>query len=184
MTDALYHLIAILLAVVAVARGYRHGFTGQISKVLGMSFGIVVARVAGPQLVDVVYGASPEWLLVGEGAPYAVAMGCHGAVYLAVCALMRVLTGVLRSAMQLFSTGMLNSLLGAAFCLLRYMIVLSIAYNLMADFQPRGQLMKFATDHDGNVVEGVMDLAPMLLGCPGCEDLAHEVQLIDARRIS
>lgn len=183
MGDAFYHIVVLAVAVLAVAKGFRRGFTGQISGILGLAFGAVCAHVFDDQAEAVV-----RMLLPGiqgrPGAAFIYSVVSAGLVYVAVYLAFKLLTGVLRSAMQVFCVGMLDKLLGAAFCLVKYMLFLSLAYNLVVCVNPRSPLMKYANDSDGNVVQLVMSLAPELLGCRSFEDLFHLMQLRDARRIS
>lgn len=105
-------------------------------------------------------------------------------VYVIVYMAFRIFTKVLRSAMQVFYVGMLDSLLGSAFCLIKYMLFISIIYNLILCVNPSSPLMKYANADDGNVVECVILLAPGLLGCGSVEDLSHLIQLKEAKKIS
>ena len=118
------------------------------------------------------------------GASFIYSVTAAALVYVAVYMLFRMMTKVLRSAMQVFYVGMLDKLLGAAFSLTKYMLLLSIIYNLIICVNPSSSLMKYATADDGNVVEGVMLLAPGLLGCHSIEDLSHLLQLREAKKIS
>ena len=47
-----------------------------------------------------------------------------------------------------------------------------------------GGLARTARFHDGNIVEGVMKIAPAVLGFPDGEEVGHYQQLEDAKKIS
>lgn len=183
MSEAAYHIVVIAVAAVAVIKGFHSGFTGQISGVLGFAFGTVCTHVFSDEAEAVT-----RWLLPGfeghVGAGFVYSVISAAMVYVVVYLLFKALTGVLRSAMQVFYVGMLDKLLGAAFCLAKYMLLLSIVYNLIVCVNPSSQLMKYATSDDGNVVECVMLLAPGLLGCHSIEDFSHLLQLREAKKIS
>lgn len=183
MNDATYHIVAIAVAAIAIIKGFRIGFTGQVSGVLGFAFGTVCAHVFDEQAE-----AFMRMILPGlEGRPgcsFVYSVCAAALVYLTVFMIFRIFTKVLRSAMQVFYVGMLDKLLGAAFCLVKYMLVLSIIYNLILCVNPSSPLMKYATAEDGNIVEVVMMLAPGLLGCHSYEDLSHIMQLREAKKIS
>lgn len=183
MVDAAYHILAITVAVVAIIKGFHSGFTGQVSGVLGFAFGTVCAHVFDEQAEALMRMLLP-WIDGHLGAGFIYSVTSAALVYAVVYLAFRVLTKVLRSAMQVFYVGMLDKLLGAAFCLTKYMLVLSIVYNLVLCVNPRSSLMRYATADDGNVVEVVMLLAPGLLGCYSFEDLSHLLQLRDAKKIS
>lgn len=183
MSAAAYHIVVIVIAAVAVIKGFRSGFTGQVSGVLGFAFGTVCTHVFSDQSEAFMRAMLPG--LEGHvGSAFIYSVTSAALVYIVVYLLFKILTKVLRSAMQVFYVGMLDRLLGAAFCLAKYMLLLSIVYNLIVCVNPSSQLMKYATSDDGNVVECVMLLAPGLLGCHSFEDFSHILQLREAKKIS
>ena len=64
------------------------------------------------------------------------------------------------------------------------MTILSIIYNLLLCINPDSRLMRWQNANDGNIVEEVLALSPALLGGLGAEELSHQVQLREARKIS
>lgn len=183
MSDAIYHIIVMAVAGIAVVSGFRKGFTGQVTGVLGFAFGTVCAHVFEPQVEEMLRSLFPG-IRTSIGAAFIYSMLSAALVYLAVYFLFRTLTKVLKSAMQVFYVGMLDSLMGSAFCLVKYMLLLSIFYNLILCVNPESRLLRYASADDGNVVEVVMLIAPGLLGCGSCEDLWHLIQLREAKKIS
>ncbi|MDE6754857.1 MAG: CvpA family protein [Muribaculaceae bacterium] len=183
MTDVAYHIIVLVVAVVALFKGYSNGFTRQVSGILGFAFGTVCCHVFS----DEVEGAI-KWILPGigsvPGSTFIYSVITVALIYIVVFMVFRLLTGILRSAMQVFCIGLLDRLFGAAFCLVKYLLLLSIAYNIIVCINPSSPLMKYANADDGNIVECVMLLAPELLGCYSFSDLAHILQLREARKIS
>lgn len=183
MDNAFYQLMVIAVGVAGVFLGYRRGLINQISGVLGFAFGTVCCHVFTEQGEEVARALFPS--VAGHlGADFIYSLLGSGVVYVGVFVAFSLLTRILRSAMQIFAGGMLNSLLGAAFCLVKYLLALSILFNIIVCFSPRSELMHAAMSDDGNAVELVMGLAPALLGCLSYEDLAHIVQLEDAKKIS
>lgn len=183
MSDAVFHILAITVAAVAVIKGFGRGFTGQVSGVLGFAFGTVCAHVFDSQSEMFVRGLLPG-IKDSVAAPFIYSVLGASLIYVSVFLIFRIFTKVLRAAMQVFYIGMLDRLLGAAFCLAKYMLILSIIYNLILCVNPDSRLLKYATTRDGNIVEIVMMLAPGLLGCDSYEDLAHLLQLREAKKIS
>lgn len=183
MGNAWYHLVLICVAVAGIWRGYRKGLVHQLAGVLGIGFGIVASRLFG--------GMFAGWLM--EHYPGIGIDWCPDFVYSALASAIvfgvaymtcRLAAGVLRSAMQFIHVGALNSLLGAVFGLLKYMLIASIVFNLILCFDKDSDLLAMHGDNDGNMVELVLDLAPALLGTPGAGDLEHESQLREAKKIS
>lgn len=183
MSDAAYHIIALAVGIVALMKGYGSGFTGQVSGILGFAFGAVCCHVFSEEVEEALKWAVPGVMDI-PGHTFIYSVLAVVLIYTVVFLLFRMLTGVLRSAMQVFGLGLLDRIFGAGFCLLKYMVFLSLVYNVIVCLNPRSPLMKYANADDGNIVECVMLLAPELLGCYSFEDLAHILQLREARRIS
>lgn len=183
MNETGYHIIVIAVAAFAVIKGFRTGFTGQISGILGFAFGTVCAHVFEPDAEEFLRHLFPG-LRYAAGSAFIYSVLASVIVYAFVYTIFKIFTQVLRSAMQVFYVGMLDSILGAMFSLLKYMLVISIIYNLLLCINPHSPLLKYASADDGNVVESVVLLAPGLLGCGSVHDLAHLLQLREAKKIS
>lgn len=183
MSGALYHIIVIVVAVLAIVKGFRRGFTGQVSGILGFAFGAVCAHIFGCDAADIYRELFPG-IRVRPGSGFIYSVLGAVTVYVIVFYTFKMLTAVLRRAMDIFEIGMLDSLFGAAFSLLKYLLVLSVVYNLILCVNPSSPLMKYSNADDGNIVEGVMLLAPACLGCGNVNDLYHLLQLREAKKIS
>ena len=183
MSETGYHLIVIMVAAYAVIKGFRIGFTGQISGVLGFAFGTVCAHVFEADAEEIFRSLLPGVRRAAGGA-FIYSVLSSVSIYCIVYVTFKTFTQVLRSAMQVFYVGMLDSILGGIFSLVKYMLMLSIVYNLLLCVNPTSPLLKYANADDGNVVESVMLLAPGLLGCGSVHDLAHLLQLREAKKIS
>lgn len=183
MSVVAYHIIAIGLSVLAIFRGYKIGLMRQTSAILGMVFGVVCARVFAPMCVDFFMGLLPSFLH-GFNSSFIVATFSAGAIYTLVYVIVKLLTGIIDFAFRIFSSGVLNSIAGSLFCLLKYVMFISIVYNFIVDINPESELLKIARDHDGNVIEGVMWVAPAILGFPDAEELGYRLQLERAKEIS
>lgn len=183
MSDAIYHLTVIVLAALGVVRGYRSGLSGQLAGITGICFGIVCAHLFFDPVYEWMTQYFPETRL-RLGGDYLLRMLSASAVFLLIYSIIAMLGPVLKSAMSVFPSGLLGSVAGALLGLLKYMFFVSIFFNIIVDYNPYSSLLKFATDGDGNVVAGVMVLAPASFGVPGCDDLAHARRLEEAKRIS
>ena len=86
--------------------------------------------------------------------------------------------------MSVIPTGMFNRLVGAFFSMTSSLLWLSIVFNLILFIHPDSGLLSYEKSDDGNMVALVMALTPAILGCPGADDFAHEVQLRKAATIS
>ena len=183
MSETGYHIIVIAVAAFAVIKGFKTGFTGQISGILGFAFGTVCAHVFEPEMESLIRAILPG-IRHSIAPAFIYSVLAAVTVYCIVYYIFKLCTKVLKMAMQVFYVGMLDAIMGSLFCLLKYMVALSIAYNLILCVNPRSPLMKYASSDDGNVVEAVVLLAPGILGCGSVYDLAHLLQIKDAKMIS
>lgn len=183
MSNGLYLAIVIIVAIAAIFSGFRKGITGQISSLLGLAFGSVVARILAPEL-----SSSFEWVKVVTPSPefnnFASNLVCAIVIYCIVFIAFNFLSMILRGAMSVFQVGMFNRLVGGFFSLVKNLMWVSIFFNLLICFNPDSGLLRYERANDGNLVAAVMAITPGLLGCYGAEDFAHFHQLKEAKSIS
>lgn len=183
MNEAFYHALVIAVALVGMFRGFRKGLTRQVSDVIGFVFGIVAARAVGPDLTVWLTSWMPQFY-----HPVAKTFFCeilaYGSIWGICLLLFSLLTSVIGVILGVLQVGLMNSLAGAAFSLLKYIMVISLLFDL-AICRPVGSpLMHCAIHDDGNLVGSVISLAPALLGTMSAEDYLLHVQLWEARKIS
>lgn len=187
MGDAIFHIIAIIVAAWGVVVGYRQGLTGLVTSVLGMAFGVVCSHIFAEGITEMLEGwvtlVFPHSAEYSGGRYLASNLGC-GIVYIAVFLLFRSVTGIIRAAMAGVSSGLLNSLLGTLFCVANYLLILSVIYNVLVGMNPESSLMRYGNADDGNICSEVMWIAPACLGSESFSDFAHEHQLREAKKIS
>lgn len=183
MGDALFHIIALLTIALALVRGYCTGLAAQVGGVLGWAFGVVVTRIAREDLEIWISDAFPG-LCEGCEASYIVATITSVIIYLPIYFGFNLFSRPLATILKVFNAGALNSIAGSAFCALKWLMLVSLGFNLFLCWKPQSSLCRHATAPDGNVVYGVMMIAPSLLGGENPSDLALKQQLRDARKIS
>lgn len=179
----IYHLIAIIFAILAITKGYRKGFRRQLPLIIGMCFGVVCARIFCMPVEEGLRELLPSIAKRPE-SDYVYSILSRGIIYIVIYEIFSFCTGFLRLLMRTFSSGVLDSIIGAVFTLTRYMLMLSIGYNFLLCWQTDSQLLRYAKSDDGNIIEGVMLVAPALLGGESVDDLAHTLQLEAAKCIS
>lgn len=179
----LYFIAVLAVALVAVFRGFRAGFIGCVADVLGLGFGITCARMFGEPFEIWLRGVFTSWAgrVTGE---FVYSLAAATLIFVVTFVVFRFIGQVLKAAMSVIHVGTFNSLAGCLFCLMEYLLFLSLAFNVFVAVRPRSSLMKTATADDGNIVRETMFLGPALLGCENFEELAHKLQLEDARKIS
>lgn len=183
MLNGIYHILIVIVAVLAVIYGYRQGFMRQTGVLLGVGFGIVFARLLSPDCLQTVDGWVPA-SFNGFNRSFLVLTLTNSGIYLIVAVVVSVASLPLSKLTDALGTGLLNSICGAVFKLFQYLMLLSIFYNVLVDINPQGSLTRSSGLHDGNIVEGVMKIAPAILGFPDGEEVGYRQQLEDAKAIS
>lgn len=183
MGEAIYHIMVIAVALVGMWRGFNAGLMRQVSGVLGFIFGIVAARALGPDFAAWLAGWFPQ-VYHPVAKTFFVSILAYGIIWGLSMFLFSMFTGILNFILGLIPVGIVNSIAGAAFCLLKYLMFLSLLFDLAICRPFDSPLMHCARHDDGNLVDGVIRLAPELLGTMSAEEYVHKVQLWEARTIS
>ena len=183
MWNVIYHIIVIALAAWGILSGFRKGLVRQFGSVIAVAFGIVLTIVLAPDF----YPSVDDWLpgfIDGFKRDFIVKTLSCTIIYVLVTGLFELIALPVGKLMKIVNTGMVNSIAGALFRTFQYLMLLSLLYNLIIDFHPTGPMTRISRYHDGNVVEGVIKIAPAILGFPDGEEVAHFQQLEDAKKIS
>ncbi len=183
MGEAIYHIIVIAVALVGIFRGFNAGLLRQVSAVLGFVFGIVAARALGPDFAAWLTSWFPQYYHPVAKTFFVSILG-YGIIWGLCMFAFSMLTGILNHVLGLIPVGIVNSIAGAAFSLLKYLMYLSILFDLALCRPYDSPLMHCARHDDANLVEMVIKLAPELLGTMSADDYVHKVQLWEARSIS
>lgn len=178
-----YQIIALLFFTFSVVKGFRKGFLKQIPMFIGFCFGVVCARLFALPAEDLLSEYFPSIGNKPEGN-YVYSILSRGMIYILAYEVFSFCTGFLKFFFGRKESGMPGSLGGSLFCAVRYILMLSVVYNIILCCTMDSTLLRFAKSDDGNIVESVMLVAPAILGGESVEDLAHALQLEEARTIS
>lgn len=184
-----YQLILIAVLLVAIFHGWRRGMAKQLASLLGLAFGFVCARLfyePAADMLDPLIPAADSFAPDPFGEPmrrYTAYMVGASLVFALVYMVFRLMGGVLAKALNILHTGAINSIMGAAFNLAKWVLIMSIIFNLWLIIRPNCELRKFCDYGDGNLVELVMNAAPMMLGTESPSDLEHYHQMEEAHKL-
>ena len=171
------------MAVVGCVSGFRTGLVRQIPSVLGAAFGIVAARTAAPGVAVWIMRTWPE--LAREPLPDFLPMAlAAGGLYMAFFLMMLCAGPLFEVLLRPLGCGILNSLAGAVWGCLKWLICLSVMFNIAIGIDHDSPLLESSRHGDGNIAAGCMLIAPALLGTDDCDELAYRMQLLDAKKIS
>lgn len=183
MGEAIYHLLVLAVALVGMFRGFHTGLLRQVSGVLGFVFGLVAARILGPDLAHWLAGWFPHYY-DPVAKTFFLQIMAYGIIWSMTVFIFSMFAGILNFILGLIPAGIVNSIAGAVFSTLKYLMFLSILFDLAICRPSESPLMHCARHDDGNMVDGVIRLAPALLGTMSAEDYILSVQLWEARSIS
>ena len=133
------NLIVLIVAVIAVRKGWIRGFTGQVVPLLGVAFGAVAAHAFGDVIADSIFSAIPALRTDDIGLILASFLGGSSvfcAVWLTFILLNRIgrrLAPVNELLDDLPKT-IIDQIFGAAFTLFEYLLILSVIFTLCAFF--------------------------------------------------
>lgn len=183
MGEAIYHLLVIVVALMAMMNGFRKGLIRQVSGILGFVFGLVAARSLGPDFMLWLEAWMPR-LYHPVAKAFFFSTLAYGLIWAASMLTFSILTNVLNVVLSCLPAGIMNSIAGAVFNLLKYLMCLSLLFDLAICRPFDSPLMHCARHDDGNLVDGVIRLAPALLGSMSADDYVLKVQLWEAKSIS
>lgn len=183
MGDAIYHVMVIAVGLLALWRGFFRGISRQVSGVLGFLFGVVAARAIGPDFQLWLMSWVPH-LYAPVAESFFFSTLSYGLIWSACVFLFSMLTGILNIVLGYFPVGLMNSMAGALFTLLKYLMFLSLLFDLAICRPQDSPLMHCASHDDGNPVDAVIRLAPCVLGSMSADDYLLKVQLWQAKSIS
>lgn len=183
MTDLLYHLIVIAVLAFGIFKGFRKQFSSQVPSCIGIAFGILCSYIFR--------FPAEEWLmsfLNGEinsvDGNFIVSNLACTLIFIIAYSVFYLCTYPLKFAFRTIETGLLDSIAGALFGIIRAALFISIAYNIWLALFPDSKLLKYAMHDDGDIVHEVMLISPIMLGSESVDELAHKVQLEQAKTIS
>lgn len=183
MGEAIYHILVIAVVLVGMFRGFHTGLMRQASAVLGFVFGIVAARAVGPDLAAWLAGWFPHFYHP-VAKTFFLSILAYGTIWGLCMFLFSMFAGILNFILGFIPVGIMNSIAGAVFSTLKYLMFVSILFDLALCRPFDSPLMHCARHDDGNLVDGVIRLAPELLGTMSAEEYVLKVQLWEAKSIS
>lgn len=183
MSSAGYIILLLCLAAWGTLAGWRNGLLAQTGSVLGIAFSIAGVRF----LLTDFMPAIESWAVgnIDVPCPEYLVSSLTAAIITGGFYLLFMLCGlVLNRLLKILAVRPIDSVLGCLFGLFKWMFLVSVFYNLVLGFQQDGALLRLSNSGDGNPVEIVMPLAPVICGAVTPDELHHRMQLLEARSIS
>lgn len=178
-----YHIILFIVAIVGLFVGFRKGLISQLAGVLGVILGILAVHLFSDSVEPTVrqYFTSLQGSFFED---YAYNVLTAGLIFIAVYALLQLTSFLFKSILGMMNLGILNSLLGSLFCLFKFMLIMSVVFNIILSIDNESSLSEYCDADDGNIVGVVMGMAPTLFSTESPDDLLYIKQKEEAKSIS
>lgn len=177
-----FHLIIVVAGVYGILTGYKKGLMRQLDSVTALAFAVVAAYIVSGDVEEWLWDYLSSWQEFN--AIFVAKTLSVTLIFIPVYFLLKLCLFMLARMMTAFPGGILNSIGGAIYKTFKYFLFISLFYNLLIDLRPTSALAETSRHHDGNIVEGVVKIAPFILGFPGGEEVVYHQQLEDAKKIS
>lgn len=147
-------IIFAVIALYAVITGFMKGLLSQIGQIAGLIIGVLASRALTPGLLLMLSADADT-----EPASMFTTVLCYILVYLAAYFSVVLVARLLKLVVKVVCLGIIDRLAGAVFKLLKWLLVMSLAYNLLVTAYPASAPGKTA----GFVERTVYDFAPAVL---------------------
>lgn len=149
--------------------GWRRGFISQASSLAAIILGVILCRLLGPAVVDMVVGTDAIGI-----KRFATQVFVYLALYAVVGVLCRFLGSVLHKLSHVLLLGPIDHLAGAALCIAKWMIGISLVLNLYLAFSPQSASSDEADIAANLPLSAVVKVAPALFGFTESKILNNE----------
>lgn len=126
----IFDIITIIIIVVALFLGWKNGLVSQLFSIAGVVGGIVLALLYGEQ-VGAFLKLDPS---------YAKIIG-FVITFVAVAILTAIVSRLLSTILSAIGLGSVNTLLGIAVSILKYLLVLSVVFVLFEEFNNKVEIV-------------------------------------------
>lgn len=158
----LIDIILILIIVLTIALGYRKGFIKQLASVVPIIVAIIACRLFGSFITSLILRTHPEWdydIL----KHYSVSIFVNCAIYVAVYYGGWFICRMIGAFAYKLKLGFFDRIAGAAFTLVKNLLILSLLLNLYLAVFPSGLTVAESGQRGGKVTESVINFAPAVL---------------------
>ena len=122
-----FDLVVIVIILLTLIKGFMSGLVMQIASLVGIILGAIFAGQLAPII-------EPHLLSWTGGAPHIIAPLSFIIAFLLILMALILAGRLIQSLVDALSMSFLNRLAGALFCTAKWIIIFSIAINLLVEF--------------------------------------------------
>lgn len=180
--EALYQLFTLIVLTAGGIVGKHRGLTGQLGSLLGAVFGIGAAGIMWRETAIRIAEIYPQSAVEPPMTMYLPSALACALLFGAMYVLLLMIGPALRIITRPLGMGVLNMVAGAVWGVAKWVLLLSLFFNVLIGMDHGSPLMKASLQGDGNLASGILLVAPALTGAPDCDELAYRIQLMEARQ--
>lgn len=129
-----FDLVVVVIVLLTFVKGFMSGLVMQIASLVGIILGAVFAGQLAPII-------EPYLLSWTGGAPHIIAPLSFIIAFLLILMALILAGKLIQSLVDALSMSILNRLAGALFCAAKWIIIFSIAINLLAEFDQNKRII-------------------------------------------
>lgn len=153
-------IIILIVFVASVVYGFYKGIIVQAGALGGVLLGVILCRLASPWLAAEIAG----WHDGGNAPSYVDSVLANIILFIAGYLGVKAVAGFFKNITHALCLGGLDRVAGAIFCMLQWMLVVSLLLNLWLIIKPATNLHALSTIGNGHAIDAIVAFAPKLLG--------------------
>ncbi len=157
-------IIIIIIFVAAAVLGFRKGFVTQIGSFAAIVIAVLVCRMSGGQVAELIMPSSAEPHDASPLPHYIYMVVAYCIVYLAAYYVVTIVVKLLKFVVHTVFLGPLDRIGGALVSVVKWFIPVSLALNLYIAVFPDSNLADKSHLCGGQPVTWIVELAPRVLG--------------------
>lgn len=159
---SLIDVILLIVIIGGMLRGGMQGAIKQITSVIALILAVVLTNMFGGAATTLLGEIVPE---MGE-EQWLGAFVAHVLLFVLVYLSVSLLGRVIKNLVSSLSLGFIDRILGALFCTLKYVLIMSLLLNAWHYIAPDSSVFTTSRLLDGALMRWVVDFAPMLIDSP------------------
>lgn len=157
---SLIDFVLLIVIVAGIIVGARRGIIEQIASIVAIITAIVITRIYGDDATRFLCELIPSFK---ESGPTICSVVGHITLFILVYFLIWLFGSVFRKFFHSLKLGLIDRVLGAIFCVLKYCLILSIVLNIWLLLSPGSKFTRESRMLNGKVCVAVVNFAPWLL---------------------
>lgn len=155
-------IFIIIIGVASLIYGFSRGIIKELGSLCSILLGIIACRLFGDHATTIaagILGVDPQANPISH---YAASMVGNAGLFCAVWLAVFVIARLLHGAIHAIHLGFIDSLLGAAFCAAKWLLVLSLILNLIYIMAPTAGM--WGANPPEGIIKAILAYAPWLFG--------------------